>query len=88
MLRVAATSQRHDHVTRQIHKLHAMQPIVIAMSTARAIGVALERKYGQQIVGHYSGGASCLGISWDSLVGRAARVVSLTAVTVTGADSM
>ncbi len=43
MFRVAATSQRHDQVTRRIHRLHAMQPIVIAMSTARAIGICCLR---------------------------------------------
>jgi hypothetical protein len=34
MFRVAATSHREDHVTRRIHKLHAIQQSVIAMSEA------------------------------------------------------
>ena len=44
MFRVAATSQRDDQVTRRIHKLHAIQQSVIAMSVARAMGVAFERR--------------------------------------------
>ena len=40
MFRVAATSHRHDHVTRRIHKLQAIHPRVIAMRVARAMGVA------------------------------------------------
>ena len=40
MFRVAATSHRDDHVTRRIHKLQPIHARVIAMSVARAMGVA------------------------------------------------
>src|SRR6478609_837208 len=50
MFSVAATSHRHDHVTRRIHKLHPMHPRVIAMSVARAMGVAFVLKRVQQSV--------------------------------------
>jgi hypothetical protein len=39
---VAATSHRDDHVTRRIHRLHAIHPRVIAIRVARAMRVAFE----------------------------------------------
>jgi hypothetical protein len=40
ILRVAAISHRHVHVTRRIHRLQPIHAIVIARSVARAIRLA------------------------------------------------
>src|SRR5262245_58229560 len=40
MFRVAATSHRQDQVTLRIHRLHAMQPSVMAMRVATDIAFA------------------------------------------------
>src|SRR5262245_5638926 len=44
MFRVAATSHRHDHVTRRIHKLQAIHPKVSAIRVARAMEIAFVLK--------------------------------------------
>src|SRR6185436_8412084 len=44
MFRVAATSHRHDHVTRRIHKLQAIHPRVSAIRVARAMKIAFVLK--------------------------------------------
>ena len=80
MLRVAATSQRHDHVTRRIHRLHAMHAIVIAMSIASAMG-AFELNCSSKF---YSGGASWRGVNSESF-GGANSAASPSVATATGA---
>src|SRR5690242_7433077 len=92
MFRVAATSHRHDHVTRRIHRLHAIHPRVITIKLARAIGIAFELNVPANCTAcrAYRGGASALGFNSDSLGGRVLRLVctaSCTAVVVKGADS-
>src|ERR1044071_8987832 len=50
MFRVAANSQRDDHVARRIHKLHAIQQSVIAIRVVRAMSVAFEPRCTQQSI--------------------------------------
>src|SRR5689334_18352987 len=87
MLRVAATSQRHDQVTRRIHKLHAIQARVMVMSNVRAmVGAFASACERSDSTGH-SGGASARRVISDNFVARLGTAGAAVA-TARGADWM